>query len=285
MLTSLWTNWWEDWEYQWKVTFVGETREIIINPGFTEISVKEDIYSAWKQWALLRNNTKFPEALRSTGGDSLGSGLFAGDIYFLRNGWKIVVNELVKIDGVIYHDDGIEVFDVKSGGGVISTVSNLVQTVQVGSTGTGDCPTSEDIAIATENRLNNTLALIDAPISSRASSTEISGGFSTIVSLLSVIDDKINIIDGQITTVGVDLTQMLTIIDALRKFNFNRSKINPNNKTLTIYEDDDITPLIEFLLLDTSENPSTDEVAEKVPRPTTSSTPLNLSPFNEKDLP
>lgn len=285
MLVSLWPNWWEDWEYQWKCTFVGETRQIIVNPAFDEISVKRDIYSAWKEWAQLRDNAKFLPAVRSIGGDPTTGNLLAGDIYFLINGWTVVINHRVKVNGVLFNDDADDAYIVNPGGGVISTVSNLVQTVQVSSTDSNAYPSSEDIATATENRLSPTLSLIDAPISTRASSTEISGGFSTIVSLLSVIDDKINIIDGQITTVGVDLTQMLTIIDALRKFNFNRSKINPNNKTLTIYEDDDITPLIEFLLLDTSENPSTDEVAEKVPRPTTSSTPLNLSPFNEKDLP
>lgn len=128
MLVSLWPNWWEDWNYQWKCTFVGETKQIIINPGFTDISVKTDIYSAWKQWSQLRDNFKFVPALRVIGGDDIGQGLFAGDIYFLMNEWQIVVNHRVSITGSLFHDDGIDVYDVRSGGGVISTVSNLVQT-------------------------------------------------------------------------------------------------------------------------------------------------------------
>lgn len=128
MLVSLWPNWWDDWEYQWKCTFVGETRQVIVNPGFNVISAKIDIYSAWKQWMQLRDNFKFPPALRNIGGDDIGSGLFAGDIYFLMNGWRITVDHLIRVEGSIFHDDPIEVYDIQPGGGVISTVSNLVQT-------------------------------------------------------------------------------------------------------------------------------------------------------------
>lgn len=266
MLVSLWPNWWEDWEYQWKCTFVGETRQIIVNPGFDEISVKRDIYSAWKEWAQLRDNAKFLPAVRNIGGDPTTGNLLAGDIYFLINGWTVVINHRVKVNGVLFNDDAEDAYIVNPGGGVISTVSNLVQTVQVSSTDSNAYPSSEDIATATENRLSPTLSLIDAPISTRASSTEVSDGFSTIVGLLSLIDNKLDLIDGQVTNIDVDLTQMLTIIETLRKFNFNRSKINPVDKSLTVYDDDDVTPIVVFDLLDTTQTPSTDEVAEKVPR-------------------
>ena len=131
MLVSLWTNWWEDWSYQWKCTFIGETREIVINPGAKNISVKKDIYSAWKEWASIRDHSKFVPAVRSVGGDPISGGLNAGDIYFLINDWKVVVKENVLVDGVLFNEtEGKPPYVVMPGGGVISNVStNLLQTV------------------------------------------------------------------------------------------------------------------------------------------------------------
>ena len=128
MAILLWNQWNEDWNYQWKCTFVGETRQIIINPGFTDISVKTDIYSGWKEWVALRDNTKFPPAIRSIGGDKISETESAGDLYFLQNGWRIVVNHSVKLKGVLYHDDGIDPYIV-NGGGVQATASSIVQNV------------------------------------------------------------------------------------------------------------------------------------------------------------
>jgi len=130
VLLSTWPNWWDDWQYQWKVTFDGEARTITINSGVTSLSVKEDIYSAWKQWAALRRNGRFPAALRTIGGDPLGDGKLAGDLYFLQNNWQVVVNELVSVEGALFNDLPKPAYDVQQGGGIISTVSNLVQTVE-----------------------------------------------------------------------------------------------------------------------------------------------------------
>lgn len=131
MLLSLWPNWWDDWEAQWKCTFDGDTRTITVNPAYNQITVKDDIYSAWKEWVALRDNSKFPRALRTVGGDPVGQGLAAGDLYFLINGWRVVVGHRVEVQGVLYHDDPVDPYIVLDGGGVISTVSNLVQTATV----------------------------------------------------------------------------------------------------------------------------------------------------------
>ena len=47
------------WELYHKVTFDGENKLIIINPGETDINVKRDIYSSWKEWILLRDYLKW----------------------------------------------------------------------------------------------------------------------------------------------------------------------------------------------------------------------------------
>jgi hypothetical protein len=112
-----------------KVTFDGTNKLITINSGESLISIKTDIYSAWKTWVATADNSKYEIALRTIGGDPLGNNRYAGDIYFLRNGWKILTDHPVIIEGVLYHDDGIPTFIVEAGGTVTSTVSSIVQTV------------------------------------------------------------------------------------------------------------------------------------------------------------
>lgn len=51
-----------------KTSFDGVARTITVNPGVSNISVKEDIYSAWKEWVLLADNSAFLPAIRTVGG-------------------------------------------------------------------------------------------------------------------------------------------------------------------------------------------------------------------------
>lgn len=119
------------WANELVVDIDGVARTITPNPGVTTLRMKEDVYSAWKRWVLTEDNAKYPPALRQIGGDPIGDGLFAGDIYFLINNWQIIIpeNTQVAVTGAVFHDDPIPVFDIKPGGGVTVTVSNLVQSV------------------------------------------------------------------------------------------------------------------------------------------------------------
>lgn len=148
MLLGLWTNFYEDWELQHVVTFDGINRRIIISDAAIEISIKEDVYSAWKEWTRLRDNGKFLPAMRVTGGDPIGGGQFTGDVYFLINDWKIVVGHSCLIDGVIYSDDFPSPFvQVENTQLVTNKVSSLVSVVQTNTT-TGTFPTTADIVSA-----------------------------------------------------------------------------------------------------------------------------------------
>ncbi len=77
-----------------KVTFNGQLKHIIVGENVTTLDIRQDVYSAWKEWMLIDDNSKYLPALRTIGGDPapLGSGRFAGDIYFLINGWQIQVD-------------------------------------------------------------------------------------------------------------------------------------------------------------------------------------------------
>lgn len=117
-----------------KVAFDGPNKRIVINEGVTELDVKQDIYSNWKEWMQVRDNAKYLPAIRTTGGDAVPNNQFTGDTYFLINDWQIEVNQLVKVTGILYHDNAqLEPFIVNAGGGVISTVSNLAQSVETSS--------------------------------------------------------------------------------------------------------------------------------------------------------
>lgn len=106
MLTTLFNNW-DLWTNYHKVTFDGENRIIRVNDGVTELDIKTDIYSDWKEWvSSYTDNAVWPTAIRSIGGDATVQGEFAGDIYFLVNGWKLYIDfTTVKVTGVLFSDD------------------------------------------------------------------------------------------------------------------------------------------------------------------------------------
>jgi hypothetical protein len=109
-----------------KVAFDGVNKRIFLNTQYTIFNIKLDVYSAAKRWLQRRQNVSYLAPLRSIGGDPLAGGLYAGDIYFLINGWRIVVNHQVTIVGTLYNDDvNTNPYIINAGGGVIATVSNL----------------------------------------------------------------------------------------------------------------------------------------------------------------
>jgi hypothetical protein len=114
-----------------KCVFDGENKLIYVNPDDSEISVKQDVYSAWKEWVSVRDNAKFLPAIRVTGGDPIaGTTSFTGDTYFLINGWRFLIDHSLNIDGVIYSDNFPSPFIQQAGTQIVTNkVSSLVQTV------------------------------------------------------------------------------------------------------------------------------------------------------------
>jgi hypothetical protein len=146
----LWSAWAVDWGLYELVDFNGTDRRIYIHPLISSINVREDIYSAWKRWCALRDNSKYTPAMRAIGGDPLGGGLYSGDMYFLMNSWQIVIDHNVSFQGNLYHDtNGLSPFIIQAGGGVTSTVSSLAY----GYSTTGvEAPTAVEVAQAVFNK-------------------------------------------------------------------------------------------------------------------------------------
>lgn len=145
-------GYWEFWEAfnanndtfgNQKVTFDGVNKLILINEGETEIDVKSDIYSNWKEWVRVRDNAKFEYAMTAIGGDPITATLFVGTTYFLENGWRVKPwegNYVLTISGNMFtREPGQNPMIPTSGVSVALTRSNLVDLAvvetQVGSNG------------------------------------------------------------------------------------------------------------------------------------------------------
>lgn len=124
-----------------KVTFDGANRLIIVNTNEIDISVGEDIYSNWKEWVEVRDNSKFLFAITAIGGDPITDVANVGITYFLENGWRVqplAGDYILTIDGNIYTrepgDDPVNAAVVgineESNITVNLTRSNLVDIVQ-----------------------------------------------------------------------------------------------------------------------------------------------------------
>jgi hypothetical protein len=129
-----------------KCIFDGVNKLIYVNPNVSSISVKEDIYSNWKEWVQVRDNSKFPPAIRVTGGDPIGGGAFTGDVYFMINGWRLYIDHSLNIDGVIYSDNYPSPFVQQENTQIVTNkVSSLVSVVATETVGGITVPTVQQI--------------------------------------------------------------------------------------------------------------------------------------------
>ena len=139
MTASWYYNFWEDWQLYHKVTFDGVNKLIIVNYGETTLDFGEDVYSAWKEWILVRENAKYLAALRTVGGDPTVGTDALGGTYFLINDWQMRTWEgdhTLTIVGNFYQDDGLPRFvptlrphNIQIFGQVSNLIDRIVQEV------------------------------------------------------------------------------------------------------------------------------------------------------------
>ena len=72
------------------ISFDGLNKIITLASGITSVDAK-DIYSDWKRWVQESDNSKWPIAFETVGGEDLSPGINAGSYYFIRNdsSWRI----------------------------------------------------------------------------------------------------------------------------------------------------------------------------------------------------
>jgi hypothetical protein len=144
ILMSLWYMYQDHWNYYHKVTFDGPNKIILINDGVTALDVREDLYSAWKEWFDNQNpdgliNARYLYAMRAVGGDPIPGGVL-GSTFFLSNGWRIKPysgSYRLTVTGNLYTEEGdspyLNADGLLNNIFIQSNVSTLVETVGIGS--------------------------------------------------------------------------------------------------------------------------------------------------------
>lgn len=137
-------------------TFNGASKLVVLTAGTTSFSAV-DLYSRWKDWVLLSDNSKYLAAMSSAGGDPLPGGAFLGQTFFMENGWKIRPQEsahTLTVNGNLYDRDGGTPFTSTVGSfnvRIEQKTSNIVDLVAIG----GSVLTANEIADAVINKADS----------------------------------------------------------------------------------------------------------------------------------
>lgn len=143
------------------ITFDGSNKLITLSLGTTTLDVL-DLYSRWKDWLLLSDNSKYLPAFAPVGGDPIdaGAGTSVPLFAFIANGWRIRPQEashtLNVSGGVLLVDGGGDPFSNTVGSYVVRV--NYQQPVQAITVATGGGGGGSDAEIIT--RLKTILGLV-----------------------------------------------------------------------------------------------------------------------------
>lgn len=213
---------WDLWNLYHKVTFDGANRIIYVNEGETDLDIKLNIYSAWKEWAAASpDNALWLPAIRTIGGDPTTAGQYAGDAYFLRNGWKLYVDlTKVRITGALFSDDFTSAYYAYDG-----TIQYPVQvsSIVVGSAQIADSTTIQSSLTtidSTTQSTNTIVAGIDTVVDD--TNTKVTALQSTNAEILAKVLEVWQLM-------GLDLSNPKTITD---------TSITVNGITLSIGQPD-----------------------------------------------
>lgn len=157
------------------ISFDGPNRIITLSTGTTSLSVR-GLYSRWKEWLLIGDNSKYFPPFVTVGGDDIdpGAGTAIPFYAFLINGWRIRPYEgnhtLNVSDGVLLVEGGGDPFlNTISAYTVRINYQQPVQAITV-STGGGSGLTQQQIrdamALSTgetpaEGSIDNKIAKVD----------------------------------------------------------------------------------------------------------------------------
>jgi len=197
-----------------KFTVDTTNKLFIAKPGVTSFDVKIDFYSDAKEhWLAGGVAAGFDFPIRTIGGDSVGSGKFAGDLYFLRDAWKIRPQEAdhtLLIKGNLFLEEGEtgDLFVPTLGGFTVIAMgerSNLVLAVNVAGT---IAPTQQEIrdamALATAaavspgsvdaklDVIQGSLVNLDVAVSTRADGADYTATRAALLDALVFLDAPIS---------------------------------------------------------------------------------------------
>lgn len=141
-----------------KVAFDSITKTIFVAEGVTQLDVKVDLYSAWKEWVKEAPDAVIPAgqpiAFSAVGGDAVTDNQNLGTTFFLENGWRIQPftsgqSYTLTITGNLYtREPGETPFYFAEGASVSLVRSNIVDLITVSAVAVAITP--EDVAAISE---------------------------------------------------------------------------------------------------------------------------------------
>lgn len=182
------------------IVFDPAAKRIVLDT--TSISA-EEIWSAWENWVLVGDNSKYGAIMTHTGGDDLGSGRFVSNYFFLQDGWRIrpmEANHTLTVTGnIAVTGGGNPIVSTLGSFNVIAQFTVPVQAQGIATSGSSG-PTVSEIASAVRAELMTELARMDATISSRLSSASYTAPDNTSVAAIKAKTDQITVTDGLISS-------------------------------------------------------------------------------------
>lgn len=256
--------------------FDGPNKLIILTPGTTVVGVR-DVLSRWADWVTLSDNAKYLPAFNQVGGNDIDTGVGSSiPIYgFLLNGWRLrpqEANHTLQVnDGVLLVDGGGDPFVNTLGSFVVRiNYQQPVQAITV-ATGGGSAPTVTEVRDAVwsadlssyppgsaGDQIENLPTAADNADAVWDEAANAHVGAGSMGLLMSQINANTGATALSVVTIGAQVTLML-------KYDKNRTKIDTVAKTLTVYDDNGVTPIQVFNLRDSNGLPSVVESYERVP--------------------
>jgi len=209
----------------------------------------------------------FPDTHRHNTEVSL-SGVTYARIVEIINGYTITFEDgpyTVKCVGANHN-----ISDVKNVNQVSLIVTNSAGLVVTSASGGGSSPTAAQIATEVWERLLSS----HVNISTMGGMINLLNTRTTaILNSLSSQNFKIDLLLSNDSDILIDTAQLLSslslaldILNTILKYSANRTKIDRNEKTLTIYDDDGTTPIKIFQLKDFDGVASITEISERMPQ-------------------
>jgi len=204
------------------------------NFGTLSVSVQVELYSYWKNWILIGDNAKYPQMFATIGGEELGGGLEAGDYYFFQNQHTSSGSP----------QQGGWRIKPSEESGTWTLVGNLY-------------PLNPDIdfLVNTDGAFNTSIRLETSQLTQ-----------TVITDQMNIIEGKIDIVDANVDLIKIDTTNILDVVNDILKHHHNRTFIDENAFTLTVYENDGVTPHRVYDLKDENGVASITSIFERIPQ-------------------
>lgn len=194
-------------------TFDGPNKRIMLTPPLgestTSVLVGADLYSDWKEWVCLSDNSKYDMAMRATGGDDLGGGQKMGSYFFVQNqlGWKITPEHenadlhVLELVGNLFPEDPNQgMFEFVQGTNVVVTMTRSVLTMVVTTGGTA-------LTLDEHNRL---MALPQTTLETdeREALLAVDGSFVDLTSQIADVDAEVVVVAGAVEAIQAKTDQL-----------------------------------------------------------------------------